>query len=170
MMGQGDVISWAQRLRDRPDVHLSKAQDETLAALINNEKAGGGLVVAVVSPPWPPTKVKAHKVLEFRGWRYQAARDRAEVTWNQPVYNGGFGEPSIRVLTFPPPRGAAVAGHGSAVIKMPRPDDDPRKSGSYANLNSVLITGLDPGTAYTFAVVAANALGTSDRTEATLTL
>ena len=85
IMNRADAVNWVAKLRDRPGTRLSKTQDQMLAALTrgDNKADTGTSIVAVLSPPWPPTKVKVHKVRESRNWRYRTSRDRAEVGWQQ---------------------------------------------------------------------------------------
>jgi hypothetical protein len=169
-MSPAGALNWAGQLRGRPDVRLTKMQDTMLAALVDSgrDDTDASPVAVVVSPPWPPTKIKVHKEREFRRWWYRVTPDRALVTWEPPAYNGGLGATSIRVLTYPPPGAPTDSEPDTAAVSVPQALANDRKSSGYENENSVRITGLAPTTAYRLAVVAANALGYSDRTEATL--
>jgi hypothetical protein len=169
-MSPADAMSWAEQLRGRSDLRLTKAQDMMLAALVDSgrDDADTSPVAVVMSPPWPPAKIKVHKEREFRRLWYRVASDRALVTWEPPVYNGGLGGTSIRVLAYPPPGGSADSDPDTAAVYVPQPLTSDRKSSGYENENSVRITGLAPTTGYRFAVVAVNVLGYSDRAEAAL--
>ena len=169
-IASAEAMNWAKQIHSRPGIRRTKTQDEMLASLVSGNEDKASPTAVVVSPPWPPTNVKVHKEREFRSWWYRVARNRVMITWEPPVYNGGLGGTSIRVLTFPPPDDTAVPDPDAAAITAPPPITEDNESSEYhGNLNSVHITGLDATTLYRFAVVAVNALGYSGRTEATFT-
>jgi hypothetical protein len=169
LVSQADAVSWAKQLRDLPGICLTKTQDETLAALGNGDGAADVRTcrVAIVSSPWPPHKVKVRKVSESRGLRSRTAHDRAEVSWDDPIYNGGLGVTSLRISTDPPPRAPARPRLEIAVASPAQQDADRHGADSYTQVNSVVIIGLDAQKVYTFTVEAVNALGSSEESEAT---
>jgi hypothetical protein len=171
LMSRADTVSWAKQLRDLPGICLTKIQDEALAALAAGDGAAdvGVCRVAVVSEPWPPGKVKVQKVSEFRRWRYRTVRDRAEVSWDEPVYNGGLSVTSFRISTDPPPRAPASPNLEVTVASLAQQAAAQYVANSFKPVNRVVITGLDAEKRYTFTVEAVNALGSSEESETTFT-
>jgi hypothetical protein len=162
IMNQADTWNWLTQLQNRPRIRLSATQSQMLAAFTRSDGKANASILAVVSPPWPPTRMKIRKVWEFRSWRYHTARDRVEVSWQQPYHSGGLGLTSFYVLTYPSLNVKEDSDVGTATARITHRDPN-GPTGPYENVNSIAITGLDTGVTYTFAVVAANRLGLSTR-------